>query len=60
MKNTVFGIVIFLLITVVSNSLFVVRQTERAVMLQFGDMVRADIPPGLHFKIPYINTVSQV
>ncbi len=59
MKNTVFGIVIFLLITVVSNSLFVVRQTERAVMLQFGDMVRADIPPGLHFKIPYINTVRK-
>lgn len=59
MKNTVLGIVIFLLITVVSNSLFVVRQTERAVMLQFGDMVRADIPPGLHFKIPYINTVRK-
>lgn len=59
MKNTVLGIVIFLLITVVSNSLFVVRQTERAVMLQFGDMVRADIAPGLHFKIPYINTVRK-
>ncbi|MDP3516800.1 MAG: protease modulator HflC [Pseudohongiella sp.] len=59
MKNTVLGIVIFLLVTVVSNSLFVVSQTERAVMLQFGDMVRADIPPGLHFKIPYVNTVRK-
>jgi membrane protease subunit HflC len=46
-------------VTVVSNSLFVVSQTERAVMLQFGDMVRADIPPGLHFKIPYVNTVRK-
>jgi membrane protease subunit HflC len=39
--------------------MFVVSQTERAVMLQFGDMVRADIPPGLHFKIPYVNTVRK-
>jgi membrane protease subunit HflC len=39
--------------------MFVVSQTERAVMLQFGDMVRTDIPPGLHFKIPYVNTVRK-
>lgn len=59
MKNTVFGIVVFLVVLIASNSMFVVAQTERAVMLQFGDMVRADIPPGLHFKIPYVNTVRK-
>jgi modulator of FtsH protease HflC len=59
MKNTVFGIVLFLFVTIASNSMFVVSQTERAVMLQFGDMVRTDIPPGLHFKIPYVNTVRK-
>jgi membrane protease subunit HflC len=59
MKNTVFGIVLFLFVTVAANAMFVVSQTERAVMLQFGDMVRTDIPPGLHFKIPYVNTVRK-
>jgi membrane protease subunit HflC len=59
MKNTVFGIVLFLVVTIAANSMFVVSQTERAVMLQFGDMVRTDIPPGLHFKIPYVNTVRK-
>ncbi len=59
MKNTVYGIVLFLFVTIASNSMFVVSQTERAVMLQFGDMVRTDIPPGLHFKIPYVNTVRK-
>lgn len=59
MKSTVFGIVLFLFVTVATNSMFVVSQTERAVMLQFGDMVRTDIPPGLHFKIPYVNTVRK-
>lgn len=59
MKNTVFGVIIFLLVLIGANSVFVVSQTERAVMLQFGDMVRTDIPPGLHFKVPYINTVRK-
>jgi membrane protease subunit HflC len=59
MKNTVFGIVVFLVVLIASNSMFVVAQTERAVMLQFGEMVRADIPPGLHFKVPYVNTVRK-
>lgn len=59
MKSTIFGIILFLGVTVAANAMFVVRQTERAVMLQFGDMVRTDIPPGLHFKIPYVNTVRK-
>lgn len=59
MKNFVFGAVLFLVVGVASNSIFVVKETERAVMLQFGDMVRTDIPPGLHFKIPYIQNVRK-
>ena len=28
-------------------------------MLQFGNIVETDIPPGLHFKIPYVNSVRK-
>lgn len=59
MKNTILGVVVFLAIIIGTNSIFVVRQTERAVMLRFGDMVRVDIPPGLHFKLPYVHTVRK-
>jgi len=59
MKNFFFGAVTFLVVVIAANSIFVVKQTERAVMLQFGDMVRADIPPGLHFKVPYVNSVRK-
>lgn len=34
----------------VFNSFYVVKQTERAVLLRFGAVTRADIPPGLHFR----------
>jgi len=59
MKNfTVIGILLLLLL-ITGNSLFVVKETERAVMLQFGEVVNADIPPGLHVKIPWVNTVRK-
>jgi modulator of FtsH protease HflC len=58
-KNFFLGAITFLVVVIAANSIFVVKQTERAVMLQFGDMVRADIPPGLHFKVPYVNTVRK-
>lgn len=59
MKNFVAGAVLFLIVVIGANSVFVVRETERAVMLQFGDVVRTDIPSGLHFKIPYVNSVRK-
>lgn len=57
MKNFLVVGTIFLLIIVAGNSLFVIRETERAVMLQFGELVNDDIAPGLHVKIPWVNTV---
>ncbi len=42
-----------------SNSLFIVRATERAVMLRFGELVVADIPPGLHIKAPLMHQVRK-
>jgi membrane protease subunit HflC len=35
------------------NSIYVVTEYQRAIMLEFGRMVQADIKPGLHFKKPW-------
>ncbi|MBK50868.1 MAG: protease modulator HflC, partial [Gammaproteobacteria bacterium] len=59
MKNFIIIGTLFLLLVVASSSLFVVKETERAVMLQFGELVNADISPGLHVKIPWVNTVRK-
>jgi modulator of FtsH protease HflC len=37
--------------------IFVVDQRELAVVLQFGNPVRAVTKPGIHFKVPFIETV---
>ena len=41
------------------SSFYIVAQTERAVLLQFGRIVEADVQPGLHMKIPYVNQVRK-
>jgi membrane protease subunit HflC len=41
------------------SSFYVVSQTERAVLLQFGRIVETDVKPGLHVKIPYVNQVRK-
>ncbi|WP_263140942.1 protease modulator HflC [Pseudomonas sp. RIT-PI-AD] len=52
----IFGVVVAL---VAWNSFYIVLQTEKAVMLRFGRIVEADVPPGLHVKIPYVNQVRK-
>ena len=41
------------------NSLFIVKETERAVLLEFGRVDKTDIAPGLHFKIPIVHQVRK-
>ena len=54
-------IIPILVVTVVaiSQSVYVVKETERAVKLEFGAVVEADVEPGLHFKIPIVNSVTK-
>ena len=48
-----------LLLVVVSNTLFVVSEVERGVTLRFGEIVEADIKPGLHYKIPLVDDLKR-
>lgn len=41
----------------VYSAVFTVDQREYAIKLQFGKIVRTDYEPGLHFKIPLVNSV---
>jgi len=51
------AIVVLVLLIGASSSLFVVSEFERGVKLQFGKLVEADIQPGLHVKIPFVDNV---
>lgn len=49
--------VLVLVAIIASNSLYVVKETQRAIRLQFGEVVETDIQPGLRWKLPIYNTV---
>ena len=38
-------------------SLFVVKETNQAIVLQFGDPKKVIVEPGLQIKIPFIQNV---
>ena len=54
-----FLVVAALTLLVASNSLYVIKQTERGVLLQFGEVVDPELEPGLHVKIPFVNNVRK-
>ncbi len=58
-RNLVIILALFGVVFIAFNTLFVVKETERAVMLKFGRVVEADLAPGLHVKTPFVNTVSK-
>ena len=58
MKNVVLILVVIAAI-LVGNSAFVVRENERAVLLQFGRVLRSDYAPGLHWKLPGLQNVRK-
>lgn len=58
-RGVVLLFVVAVTIVMGMNSVFVVTELERAVLLEFGRVVWDDIPPGLHFKKPFINDVRK-
>ena len=59
MKNISIKIVIilFLLLFVAINSVYIVYQPEQAIVLQFGEPMRVVQDAGLKFKVPFIQNV---
>lgn len=54
------GLVIVVVSIVLSQSLFTISQWQTAIVLRLGEPIDADLKPGLHFKIPFINTVVKL
>ena len=52
--------ILFLIFVLLTQSIYVVKETERAVKLRFGEIVEFDVDPGLHFKLPIVNTVESL
>jgi membrane protease subunit HflC len=59
-KQIIILAAIFFGVAGIMQAFFTVDQRERVILFQFGEIVGVDFEPGLHFKIPFIQTVSRV
>ena len=46
-------------VLLVRMTVFTVDEREHAVKFRFGEIVKSDYEPGLHFKIPFVNAISK-
>jgi len=58
-RSNLLGTLIFLGFIVLSNAVYVISETQRGVLLRFGEVVKTDLAPGLHFKTPFVNSVRK-
>ena len=41
------------------SAIFFVDQREKVLVFRLGEVIRADLKPGLHFKVPVINNIKR-
>jgi membrane protease subunit HflC len=58
-RNVFFIFIALSLVVIASKALYVIKETEKGVLLQFGEVVNSNIEPGLHIKIPFVNNVRK-
>lgn len=56
-KLTALVILALVVIVLISTSAYVVDQREKAIVVRIGHVIRYDDKPGLHFKVPFVDTV---
>ena len=55
-RNTILGLVLLLIIVLATQSLVIVKEIEKAILLKLGAFERL-LEPGLNFKVPFLDRV---
>lgn len=58
-RTLVVLLIALIVVLAASASLYRVHETERAILLQFGELIDGDLQPGLHFKLPVAQEVKR-
>ncbi len=57
-KNMMWIVLLVIVAAVGSSAVYYVDEREKAIVFQFGEIVRSNDEPGFHFKTPLINNVK--
>ncbi len=56
MKN-ILGLLLAAVLFIAANAFFVINEGETGIVFRLGEIVKADLKPGLHVKTPFVNNV---
>ena len=51
-RNMLMAAIVVVLVVLAADAIFTVHETQRALVLRFGEITQVDLDPGLHFKLP--------
>lgn len=51
-RNMLLAAVVVVVLVLAGDAVFTVHETQRALVLRFGEITQVDLDPGLHFKLP--------
>ena len=57
-KGIIIGVIVLALIIVAANSFYTVAENEYACVFRFSEIVKTSSEAGLHFKVPFIDSVD--
>jgi membrane protease subunit HflC len=57
-KSMMWTILAVIVVAIGSSTVYYVDEREKAIVFQFGEIVRSNDEPGIHFKAPLINNVK--
>ena len=58
-RTIILLVLVVITIIVLRDSIYTVKETERALKLRFGAVTEADVEPGLHFKWPIADKIRK-
>lgn len=56
-KQLILLVLAFVGLAAAFDAFFIVDQRQKALLFQLGEVKKADIPPGIHFKVPFAQNV---
>lgn len=59
-NRSFFGLIVLALgLLVAANSVYIISEYERAVVLRFGKLIKPDVQPGIHVKVPFADKLRK-
>jgi membrane protease subunit HflC len=57
-KGIIFAVIALILVVVAANSMYTVEENQFACTFRFSEIINTEEEAGLHFKIPFVDTVE--